>query len=119
MAFIQWILYCELAKLTIKPANFAQSARKSFLLYEKLVFCYQNCSGLLCKKEYSSDREKLLKIGAECEEFAKFWRSLEQVIPEVSWVGLLLEGMEGFSSPFESFRTIPQWSKLLHRPTFN
>ena len=84
-----------------------------------LVFCYQNCSGLLCKKEYSSDREKLLKIGAECEEFAKFWRSLEQVIPEVSWVGLLLEGMEGFSSPFESFRTIPQWSKLLHRPTFN
>ena len=29
-------------------------------------------------------------------------------IPEVSWVGLLLEGMKGFSSPFESFRTI-QW----------
>ena len=28
------------------------------------------------------------------------------LIPEVSWVGLLLEGMEGFPSPFESFRTI-------------
>ena len=27
-------------------------------------------------------------------------------IPEVSWVGLLLEGIEGFPSPFESFRTI-------------
>ena len=27
-------------------------------------------------------------------------------IPEVSWVGLLLEGMEGFPSPFESLRTI-------------
>ena len=30
----------------------------------------------------------------------------EFAIPEVSWVGLLLEGMEGFSSPFESLRTI-------------
>ena len=84
MAFIQWILYCELAKLTIKPANFAQSARKSFLLYEKLVFCYQTCSGLLCKKEYSSDREKLLKIGAEGREFAKFWRSLEHFFQTVT-----------------------------------
>ena len=28
------------------------------------------------------------------------------LIPEVSWVGLLLEGMEGFPSPFESLRTI-------------
>ena len=30
----------------------------------------------------------------------------EYNIPEVSWVGLLLEGMEGFLSPFESLRTI-------------
>ena len=40
----------------------------------EIVFCYQNCS---------SDREKLLKIEAECREFAKFLRSLEQFIQTV------------------------------------
>ena len=42
---------------------------------------------------------------------AKFYiscrnESTTSTIPEVSWVGLLLEGMEGFPSPFESLRTI-------------
>ena len=36
-----------------------------------LVFCYQNCS---------SDRDKLLKLEAEDQEFAKFLISLEQFI---------------------------------------
>ena len=32
------------------------------------------------KKNCSNDREKLLKFEAEGQEFAKFWRSLEQFI---------------------------------------
>ena len=35
------------------------------------------------RKKCSSDREKLLKIDAECQEFAKFLRSLEQLIQTV------------------------------------
>ena len=34
-----------------------------------LVFCYQNCSDLLFRKNCSSDREKLLKFEAEGREF--------------------------------------------------
>ena len=36
-----------------------------------------------CKKNCSSDREKLLKFEAEGREFAKFLRSLEQFIQTV------------------------------------
>ena len=36
-----------------------------------------------CEKNYSSDREKLLKFEAEGREFAKFLRSLEQFIQTV------------------------------------
>ena len=39
-----------------------------------MVFCYQNCS---------SDREKLLKVKAEDQEFAKILRSPEQFIQSV------------------------------------
>ena len=39
-----------------------------------MVFCYQNCS---------SDWEKNLKFEAECREFAKFLRSLEQFFQTV------------------------------------
>ena len=35
------------------------------------------------RKNYSSDREKLLKFEAEGREFAKFLRSLEQFIQTV------------------------------------
>ena len=35
-----------------------------------MVFCFKNCSDLLWKK-CSSDREKLLRIEAEGQEFAK------------------------------------------------
>ena len=35
------------------------------------------------RKNYSSDREKLLKFEAECREFAKILRSLEQFIQTV------------------------------------
>ena len=45
-----------------------------------MVFCYQNCSDLQLEKKCSSDREKLLKFEAEGREFAKFLRSLEQLI---------------------------------------
>ena len=45
-----------------------------------MVFCYQNCSELLWEKKCSCDREKLLKFKAECQEFAKFLRSLCRTI---------------------------------------
>ena len=48
-----------------------------------MVFWYQNCSDLLWKKNWSSEREKLLKFEAEDQEFAKFLRSLEQFIQTV------------------------------------
>ena len=48
-----------------------------------MAFCYQNFSDLLREKNYSSDREKLLKFEAEGREFAKFSRSLEQFIQTV------------------------------------
>ena len=48
-----------------------------------LVFCHQNCSDLLWEKNCSSDQEKLLKIEAEGQEFAKILRSLEQFIQTV------------------------------------
>ena len=48
-----------------------------------LVFCHQNCSDLLWEKNCSSDQEKLLKIEAEGQEFAKILRSLEQFIQSV------------------------------------
>ena len=49
---------------------------------KKMVFCYQNCS-TYCKKNCSSDREKLLKFEAKGREFAKFLRTLEQFIQTV------------------------------------
>ena len=48
-----------------------------------MVFCYQNCSDQLWEKKISSDWEKLLIFEAEGQEFAKFMRSLEQVIQGV------------------------------------
>ena len=48
-----------------------------------MVFCFQNCSDLLSKKNCSSDREKVLKFGTEVREFAKILRSLEQLIGTV------------------------------------
>ena len=41
---------------------------------------YQNCSDLSVGKKCFLDREKLLKFEAECREFSKVWRSLEQFI---------------------------------------
>ena len=41
---------------------------------------YHNCSDLLWEIFCSSDREKLLKLEAEGQEFAKFLRSLDQFI---------------------------------------
>ena len=50
----------------------------------EMVFCYQNCSDLLWEKIILfSDREKILKFGAEGWEFAKYLRSLEQFIQTV------------------------------------
>ena len=48
-----------------------------------MVFCYQNCSDLLWEKNYSSDREKLLKFETGSQEFAKILRSQEQFIQAV------------------------------------
>ena len=49
-----------------------------------MVFCYQNCPDLLCEKNCSSNREKLLKFKAEGREFSKFLRSLELFIQTVN-----------------------------------
>ena len=48
-----------------------------------MVFCYQNCSDCTVRKNWSSDREKLLKFEAAGREFATFLRSLEQFIKTV------------------------------------
>ena len=48
-----------------------------------MVFCYQNCSDLLREKNCCSDREQLLKLEAEGQEFAKNLRLLEQFIQAV------------------------------------
>ena len=48
-----------------------------------MVFCYQNCSDPIEKKNCSSDREKLLKLEGEGQEFAKFLRSVEIFIQTV------------------------------------
>ena len=42
-----------------------------------MVFCYQNCSDLLCEKNVQVIEEKLVKFEAEGREFAKFFRSLK------------------------------------------
>ena len=49
------------------------------LCYERLVFCYQNCSDLLWEKKCSSDGEKLLKFEAEGREVSKIVRTLTSV----------------------------------------
>ena len=47
-----------------------------------MVFCFQNCSGLLLEK-IVDDREKLLEFEAKGWESANFLRSLEQSIQKV------------------------------------
>ena len=42
-----------------------------------LVFCFQNCFDLLWEKNVLVIEKKLLKLEAECQEFANFLRSLE------------------------------------------
>ena len=54
-----------------------------------MVFCYQNCSDLLG----SSDRENFLKLEAEGQEFAKFFRSPEQFIQTVKSQNIFGNGM--------------------------
>ena len=48
-----------------------------------MVFCYQNCSDRIVRKNCSTDCAKLLKFEAEGQEFAKFLRPLEQFIQTV------------------------------------
>ena len=45
--------------------------------------CYFVTKIVTVRKNYSSDRDKLLKFKAEGQEFAKFLRSLEQFIQTV------------------------------------
>ena len=55
----------------------------TYLLLNMKCVPYQNCSDLVLEKNCSSDREKLLKLEAEGQEFAKILRSLEQFIQTV------------------------------------
>ena len=48
-----------------------------------MVFCFINCLDFLGQNFYSIDRENLLKLEAECQEFSKKLRSLEQFIQTV------------------------------------
>jgi len=50
------------------------------------------------------DRFEINGVTKEELTLTSYW--CVKIIPEVSWVRPLLEGMVGFSSPFESFRTI-------------
>ena len=45
-----------------------------------MVFCYQNCSDRIVRRNCSSDCATLLKLEAEGQEFEKFLRPLEQFI---------------------------------------
>ena len=58
------------------------SKRRSFSILRR--YGYQNCSELLTvRKKCSSDREKLLILEAEGQEFAKILRSQEQFVQTV------------------------------------
>ena len=48
-----------------------------------MVFCYQNCSDRIVRKNCSTDCAKLLKFEAEGQEYAKFLRPLEQFIQKI------------------------------------
>ena len=50
--------------------------RQTWYFVTKIVLTY-------CEKNYSSGRERLLKLEAEGREFAEFLRSLEQFIQTV------------------------------------
>ena len=60
------------------------------------------------KKSWPEDPGGKEGKGGICPStFGRFRKLMEAVIiPEVSWVRLLLEGMVGFPSPFEGLRTI-------------
>ena len=60
------LLVCRLARKTL-----IYGTKKNSHSEPEMLFCYQNCSGLLVRKNCSSDREKLLKFEAEGREFAK------------------------------------------------
>ena len=49
----------------------------------EMVFCYQNCSGLLWEEIDLVIEKKVLKSKAEGQEFAKMLRSLEQFVQTV------------------------------------
>ena len=58
---------------------FGQSSQMSGgVQWVEMVFCYQNCSGLLREKNCSSYPVKLLKFEAEGQKFANILRSLKQ-----------------------------------------
>ena len=48
-----------------------------------MVFCYQNCSDLLCEKIVLVIEKKNLNFEAEGQELAKILRPLEQLIQTV------------------------------------
>ena len=49
----------------------------------KPVYYIVNCWISTVRRNYSSDREKLLKFEAESQEFANFFRSLQQFVQKV------------------------------------
>ena len=61
---------------TRKKTILSHKETKQWYFVTKIVLTY-------CEKKNSSDREKLLKFEVEGQEFAKFWRSLEQFIQTV------------------------------------
>ena len=65
---------------TIDLEKLQRLARSTTL---EMVFSFQNCSDLQWEKKCCSDWEKVLKLEAECCEFANFLRSLEQFIGTV------------------------------------
>ena len=72
----------------------------------KMVFCYQNCSGLAVRNNCSSDREKLMKFEAEGWEFSNFLRPLEQFIQTVKGQNNFLEQNAFLTYCWSFLRTI-------------
>ena len=85
------------------------------------------------RKNFSSDREKLLKFEAEGREFSKFLRSLEQFIQTVkgpnilgnrmlffscSWRFLRLDKLEQLKSKLEKFLGLRNMQEKLEKGIF-
>ena len=76
----QWCAHCTLVFTKQQVSNHHLLSNTTLLYKEDRWYVLHILSPKLLRKNCSSYREKLLKLEAECREFAKTLRSLEQII---------------------------------------